>query len=279
MLFSEFKQLVADGNLPAVREALDRDPYLAQVVDPADESWDERTALHVAAKHAHLEVIRLLVERGAEVYSNPLAGYPALFIATYWRHLPDRPNAQHVEDYFLHEVPHLAKGTQKLGATIHIAAREGWYDIVRQHVQLDPLAVHQRGLLGDTPLHWPAHNGFVEIVQLLLDAGADVHAQELGCYGGTPLHWASEHEPAVVRLLLERGADVNSVNQREESDFYGITPLMMNVLMKDDSAEVTRLLIDAGADLAVRYRGKSLLEVAEEKGNNRILAELRRAAL
>lgn len=57
--------------------------------------------------------------------------------------------------------------------------------------------------------------------------------------------------PAVVSLLLERGADVNSINQREESDFYGITPLMMNALMKDDSAEVTRLLIDAGADLIV----------------------------
>jgi ankyrin repeat protein len=42
-------------------------------------------------------------------------------------------------------------------------------------------------------LHWPAHNGFVEIVEVLLDAGAAIDADEINCYGGKPLHWASEH--------------------------------------------------------------------------------------
>lgn len=77
------------------------------------------------------------------------------------------------------------------------------------------LAVHQRGWIGDPPLHWPCHNGHAEIVTMLLDAGADVEADEINCYGGKPLHWASEHEPDIVRLLLERGAKVNSVNVRQ----------------------------------------------------------------
>jgi hypothetical protein len=43
---------------------------------------------------------------------------------------------------------------------------------VRKHIERDPLSVHQRGWIGDTPLHWPSHNNNVEIVTMLLDAGA-----------------------------------------------------------------------------------------------------------
>ena len=137
--------------------------------------------------------------------------------------------------------------------------------------------MHQRGLLGDTPLHWSSHNGHAEIVTLLLDAGADIEADELNCYSGKPLHWASEHEPAIVKLLLERGANVNAVNVREDSDFFGVTPLLMNALMKDDCAEATKLLLDAGAHTTVTFKGKTVVQIAEENGNTRILEVLRQA--
>ena len=42
----------------------------------------------------------------------------------------------------------------------------------------------------------------------------------------------------------------------------------MNVLMKDDCAEVTCLLLDAGADASFQFIGKSLIEIAEEKGEH-----------
>lgn len=57
---------------------------------------------------------------------------------------------------------------------------------------------------------------------------------------GKPLYWASEHEPHIVRLPLDRGANPNSVNADGDSEFFGITPLLMNVLMKDDCAVVLR---------------------------------------
>src|ERR1041385_810782 len=95
---------------------------------------------------------------------------------------------------------------------INLAARQGWADIVRRHIERDPLSVHQRGWIGDSPLHWPSHQNFVEIVIMLLDAGADIEADEINCYGGKPLHWASEHEPSTVKVLLKRGAKVDSRN-------------------------------------------------------------------
>jgi ankyrin repeat protein len=146
-------------------------------------------------------------------------------------------------------------GTNGLGVTINLAGRKGWTEIVRKHIARDPLAVHQRGWIGDSPLHWPAHNDNVAIVTMLLDAGADIEAHEINCYGGKPLHWASEHAPHTVRLLLERGADVNSRNQRAESEFHGMTPLIMNATQRDDCAEVAELLLAAGADVnAPRHR-------------------------
>jgi len=107
--------------------------------------------------------------------------------------------------------------------------------------------VHQRGWIGDTPLHWPSHNGNVEIMELLLDAGADIEADEINCYGGKPLHWASEHKPASVEVLLKHGADVNSRNVKADSDFLGFTPLIMNASQRNGLQRIPEVLKRFGA--------------------------------
>jgi ankyrin repeat protein len=260
---------IEEGEIDEVTRLLDECPDLIHVKNKDSEKWDEFTALHCAAKHGHLEIVSLLVERGAEVYSNPLATYPPVIIAEWNKH----PS---VVDYFLKEIPDRAEGTNKLGVTINLAARSGWTDLVRKHIEMDPLAVHQRGWIGDTPLHWPAHNGNVEIVQLLLDAGADIESDEINWIGGKPLQWASEHEPATVRLLLERGADVNARNIKAGSEFLGFTPLIMNASQKNDCSEVTQILLDAGADInATDAQSKTALDHALALDNENILSVLR----
>lgn len=170
----------------------------------------------------------------------------------------------------MNEIPDKADGTQGLGVTIYLAARAGWTEIVRKHIQRDPLSVHERGWIGDSSLHGPCHNGHAEIVTMLLDASADIEANEINGYGGKPLHWASGHAPNVVKILLERIALVNSRNENQESDSFGMTPLQMNTLMKDDCVEVAKLLIDA-ADTTVTHHGKSLVDIAREKNHSHIL--------
>lgn len=270
MTLRELKQLIRTGDINAVRAAIDANSDLVFTHDLDENQWNERTALHSAARHGHLEICRLLVDRGAEVYSNPMCTYPPVFVAS-----EKTPEGRQIVDYFLGEIPDKAEGTHKLGATINIAARMGWTDIVRRYLVLDPLAVHQRGWIGDTPLHWSSHNGHTEIVTMLLDAGADIEADEINCYGGKPLHWASEHEPHIVKLLLARGANVNSVNIKRDADYRGVTPLLMNALMRDDCGEATQLLLDAGADPAATFQGKTAEQIAEEKANQKILAVLR----
>ena len=181
--------------------------------------------------------MQLLVERGAEVYSNPMASYPPVIVAA-------RNDKHSVVEYFLREIPKLAHGTNNLGVTANLAARQGWTDIVRAHIAADPLSVHQRGWIGDTPMHWPAHNGLVEILEILIEAGADFEADEVNCDGGKPLHWASESKPDAVQMLIDRGAQVDSRNVLETSDFHGATPLIMNARQRDDSSEVTTVQLE-----------------------------------
>ena len=73
-----------------------------------------------------------------------------------------------------------------------------------------------------TPLHSAASLGEVddEIVRMLIDAGADVNAEdEVGC---RPLHMASESwDPDKVRALVEAGAEKNHTNG------HGYTPLQV----------------------------------------------------
>ena len=47
-----------------------------------------------------------------------------------------------------------------------------------------------------------------------------------------------------------------SVNAKQDSEFFGMTPLLMNVMMKDDCAKATKLLLDASADATVRFKVK-----------------------
>jgi ankyrin repeat protein len=76
----------------------------------------------------------------------------------------------------------------------------------------------QQNKYGATPLHFAAYNGNKECIQLLLDQGAHVNAQESNNL--TPLHiTADKGQKECIQLLVENGAHVNVQNN------YGETPL------------------------------------------------------
>ena len=261
--------LIEADDLEAIGRLLDADPMLVHARQMDDDEL-HFSPLQFAAANGKLAACRLLVERGAEVYTNPMNTYPPVIQAAWGKH-------DEVVKYFLEEIPDQAAGMNGVGVAINLAAREGWIDFVRKHIERDPLSVFQRGWIGDSPLHWPSHNDFPEIVTMLLDAGAEIEADEVGLYGGKPLHWASEHAPAAVRVLLARGANVNSRNIKADSDFFGVTPLIMNATQRNDCSEVTQLLLAAGADIAATdAKGKTALDHAMEHGLARIEEVLRR---
>ncbi|MBI2686711.1 MAG: hypothetical protein HYX27_10375 [Acidobacteria bacterium] len=74
--------------------------------------------------------------------------------------------------------------------------------------------------------------------------------------GGTLLHVAAEYgNAAAAALLLDRGADVNARATVDEAGIGGQTAIFHAVTQFDDGGlPVTQLLVERGADLAVRVK-------------------------
>jgi ankyrin repeat protein len=101
------------------------------------------------------------------------------------------------------------------------AAKKGDVVAVKQLLKLEPGLQDARDKDGSTPLHCASWKGHVEVVKVLLDAGADINAKSQNDhYGDTALHAAAHgNQKDVVKVLIERGANLNSKNK------IGRTPL------------------------------------------------------
>jgi len=126
-------------------------------------------------------------------------------------------------------------------------------DLLR-HSGADP---HVQGKYKTIPLHSAAFVEKFEVVQKLIEYNANINARDE--YGWTPLYPASRgfylKDGSVLRLLLERGADVNA-----RADKDGSTPL--HEASRYGALEAVRLLLEHGADVeAVDFDGKTALQV------------------
>lgn len=121
----------------------------------------------------------------------------------------------------------------KLNITpLHIAALNGSLQDAKN--LLHNGNAHATDKSGWTPLHDAAIQGHAEIVTLLIDAGADVNAQDTEDHY-TPLHDAARMNHAnIVKLLLAAGAD------RSLKDKYGDTPL--DIAQEYDLQDVVDIL-------------------------------------
>ena len=128
-----------------------------------------------------------------------------------------------------------------------------------------------------TPLSMAAQEGHRDVVNLLLDRGADPNKADI--FGLTPLHEAAKRgHKNVVRILLERGGDPNRV------DMWGRTPLHRAAWNGMESPlypslgyhkEVIQMLHQGGAELNVKDRkGATPLHNAIKQGDRDVVQVL-----
>ena len=124
---------------------------------------------------------------------------------------------------------------------------------------------------GEFPLETACWRGNKEIVELLIENGANANYADEGEFR-TALMMASRHGHAeIVRLLLKHGADVNA------EDDYNATALTNAADF--GHLEVVRLLLEHGANPNVREeRDKTAVELAEEGGHFEVAEFIRRNA-
>ncbi|MCM3881417.1 MAG: ankyrin repeat domain-containing protein [Vicinamibacterales bacterium] len=118
------------------------------------------------------------------------------------------------------------------------AIRSGDTKSVESLISANPDIVKAKDLTGTTPLHHAAGFGTLEMMQVLLDKGADVNVRNRR--SSTPLHWAI-HDAAKVRVLVARGAAVNV------KSIEGRTPVYQAAVLAN-GCDALRILLDKGAD-------------------------------
>ncbi len=212
----------AENNSPDVVQVL-----LDNGADVNDKDKQDMTALMYAAGKNSLEVVRILLNAKADVSIKDNQGMTALMYAT----RRDK------------DVPEVVK--------LLAVPKEPWYKLGKDVVNA-----------GDnedkTALMFAAENNSPDVVQVLLDNGADVNAKDK--QDMTALMFAAENNsPDVVQVLLDAGADINAKDKQD------MTALMHAVTGKCD-ADVVEKLLNARADVCIKdKKGKTALMYAEEK--------------
>ena len=134
--------------------------------------------------------------------------------------------------------------------------------------------------LGNTLLHSAACHGDVEMVQVLLNFGADVNIRNdksrsplnyipVGPYrSDRPNSNYYQLLANVARLLLDHGADINARNDT------GRTPLHTATFMGLRLIEVVRVLLERGADVrAEDNQGRTPFSLAQDDEIKKLLSE------
>ncbi|KAM7182918.1 Ankyrin repeat-containing domain protein [Rhypophila sp. PSN 637] len=179
-------------------------------------------ALQAASKRGHEVIVRLLLEKGADV--NAQGGF--------------------------------------YGNALHAASKRGHEAVVRLLLEKGADVNAQGGFYGNA-LQAASEGGHEAIVRLILEKGADVNAQ--GGFYGNALQAASNrgHE-AIVRLLLEKGADVNAQGGEYRN--------ALQIASNRGHEAIVRLLLEKGADVnAQGGKHGNALQAASERGHEAIV--------
>ena len=164
---------------------------------------DDKTALHEAAQFSQPAVVRLLLEKGAQINALKRADWTPLMLACTKKCLETVR--------VLVENGGLINYCNKDGWTcMHLAAREGSGAIFGLLVEKGgDCGVRTNN--GRSVLHVAALHGSLEVVEVLLKVGLDVNARD-NC-GNTPLHeGVLGRHVEVCRRLIENGADLHCTN-------------------------------------------------------------------
>ncbi len=252
---------------------------LASGMDVDSPKADGTTLLMEAIYYREADKARLLIESGADVNAENRYGMTPMFLAAR-AGMSDigilllsagvNPNSTNAEGETL------LMTASKSGATDLVKALLT-DDVERMIVGVDPNLTES--WRGQTALMWAAAEGHVEVIQALIDGGADIN--KLSAYqkfiepdpekrqGGfvypripkgrfSALHFAArEGQLAAVHSLIYNGADLDI--QDEE----GSTPALLATL--NGHYEIAAALLNAGADVNIQdKRGRTVLFMATD---------------
>ncbi|XP_077982185.1 ankyrin repeat and SAM domain-containing protein 6-like [Glandiceps talaboti] len=212
---------------------------------------DERTGwsvLMVSAVNGHMTTAQILVDRGCDPNQTNILDKTALAIA-----IQSGKRSREVRGYLDRKTTNKPKlELEDTKPDILEAAKSGNIRRIREVIQDDPKAADTVGEDGGTPLMFAAMKGRLDIVEMLVQCGADVNRQDTAS-GWTALMQATYYgKREAAKYLINQGADVN-IQAKD-----GCTAFDLAVLIDDaDTTELVRLLASVGMKVNKPQRGRS----------------------
>ncbi len=153
----------------------------------------KKTALHWASEIGHLEIVQCLIKKRADVNAYNTQGRTALHLAS-------------IVGHFKIVQCLLSNGANVNSKVIFfLGIRTSWSPPFLE-IELDSQNWKE---FKRTALHFASKKGHLEIVKTLIDNGADVNAKDN--MGKRALHWASDAGCLqIVQYLIAKGADLNA---------------------------------------------------------------------
>ncbi len=226
---------IKKGNMEVIYQVLKR--AKASLKNDAGEA-----PLYLALANNDLHLLQQLIKGGADV-NRKSNGLTVLSQAV-------ELNNYRAVGYLIRNGAVVNQANDNGDIPLYVAIKNG-YDVITGilvNKSEDPYSdVNWKNPIGDPLLNIAAHNGNIEIIRMLIEAGASVN--ELDTEENTPLHIAAANgQDKAVTLIMTYEADINARNLR------GATPLML--AGGNTHKNTYTMLIEYGANDAVKdYMG------------------------
>jgi ankyrin repeat protein len=205
--FDELKEAIIARDSRKIGAALRRQPNLAQASDAHGNN-----ALHWSVITRQLGLIERFAAIGTPIDGQRADGQTPVLIAVNggcnsYRAARDRSHPS-IRNKFVMVGYLLARGAKY---TISVAAAVGDQERIEQLLHKDSGLAKRLDSARVSPLSYASRGGYLHIVRLLLENGADPNTAEDGAPDGLALYLACVgNHLEVARLLLERGANPNA---------------------------------------------------------------------
>ena len=231
------------------------------------------SALYYASKNGYLEIVKHMIEKGAEVNTEVSWGRTALHLAS----------TKEIAKLLIEKGANPNKREISHNYTpLHLASLFGYTEVANVLIEkgTDINAVDN---FGKTALHLGLEKSHYPIAKILIENGADLNVKDKD--GQTPLFWAVQNGYLeIIHLLIEKGADPNmgvswpikGKSEDKYGNIYDYTTSFNSTVLHSASTkgytEIVQLLIEKGADVNSKdMDGKTALFRASEKGFTEIV--------